>query len=173
MNMIYELKGSVQQKLRWVETGVNRWLWAWAHGAGECFIVKVSLHIVSSLFLFLVSTTQFIGEFWHNRWSGMSYLAQILLALHSKQSYYYWRCDAPCTYRRSCAHLPRLSAKQGAFAAPKRRFLRIFQIPRASPISGVQIAAPLVLAQYKGNKRIVKVQTPVHRASPIVIELAY
>jgi hypothetical protein len=59
----YNLKGSVQRKLRWVETGVNRWVWASDHGAGQCFIVKVSLHLVLSLFPFPVSTTQFIGEF--------------------------------------------------------------------------------------------------------------
>jgi hypothetical protein len=56
-------KGSVQRKLRWVETGVIRWVWASDRGAGQCFIVKVSLHLVSSLFPFPVSTTQFIGEF--------------------------------------------------------------------------------------------------------------
>ncbi len=36
-----------------------------------------------SLFPFPVSTTQFIGKFWNNRWSGMSDLAPVLLALYS------------------------------------------------------------------------------------------
>jgi hypothetical protein len=99
------VKGSVQRKLRWVETGVNRWAWASDRGAGKYFIVKVSLHLVLSLFPFQVSTTQFIGELWNNRWSGVSVLAPVLLALHRKK---YWRCDAPCAYRRSGAHSPRL-----------------------------------------------------------------
>jgi hypothetical protein len=29
-------KGSVQRKLRWVETGVNRWVLAWDCGAEYC-----------------------------------------------------------------------------------------------------------------------------------------
>ncbi len=99
------LKGSVQRKLRWVKTGVNRWVWASDHGPGQYFIVKVSLHLALSLFPFLVSTTQFIGELWNNRWSGVSDLASVLLALHRKK---YWRCDAPCAYRWNGAHLPRL-----------------------------------------------------------------
>jgi hypothetical protein len=33
------LKDSVQRKLRWVETGVNRWVWASYRDAGHCFIV--------------------------------------------------------------------------------------------------------------------------------------
>jgi hypothetical protein len=32
-------KGSVQRKLRGVETGVNRWVWASDRGAGHYFIV--------------------------------------------------------------------------------------------------------------------------------------
>jgi hypothetical protein len=51
------------------------------------------------------------------------------------------------------------------------RFLQIFHIRQASPISEVRIAAPILLVQHKGNKRIGKARTPVRRASPIVIEL--
>jgi hypothetical protein len=61
------VKGSVQRKLRWVETGVNQWVWASDRGAGQYFIIKVSLHLVLSLFPFPVSTTQFIDDFWNNR----------------------------------------------------------------------------------------------------------
>jgi hypothetical protein len=78
------LKGSVQRKLRWVETGINRWVWASDHGAGHCIIVEVSLHLVYSLFPFPFSTVQFIGEFWNNRRSAMSDFAPILLALYRK-----------------------------------------------------------------------------------------
>jgi hypothetical protein len=53
------------------------------------------------------------------------------------------------------------------------RFLRIFHIRRASPINGVRIVALIVLAQHKSNERIGEARTPVRRASPIVIELAY
>jgi hypothetical protein len=52
-------------------------------------------------------------------------------------------------------------------------FSRIFHIRRASPISGVQIVAPIVLALHKEQKRIGKARTPVRRASPIVIKIAY
>jgi hypothetical protein len=51
--------------------------------------------------------------------------------------------------------------------------LRIFNIHRALPISGVRIVAQIVLAQHKRNERIGEAQTPVHPALPIVIELAY
>jgi hypothetical protein len=63
--------------------------------------------------------------------------------------------------------------RSGSFAAPIRGFSRIFHICRASPISGVRIAAPIVLAQHKGSERIGEARTPVRCASPIVIELAY
>jgi hypothetical protein len=61
--LVLPLKGSVQRKLRWVETGLKRWVWPSDRGAGPHFIVKASLHLVFSLFPFPVSTTQFIGEF--------------------------------------------------------------------------------------------------------------
>jgi hypothetical protein len=39
-NCVYGyFKGSVQRKLRWVETGVNRWVWASDRGAGHYFIL--------------------------------------------------------------------------------------------------------------------------------------
>ncbi len=41
-----------------------------------------------------------------------------------------------------------------------------------SPIGGVRIAAPVVLAQHKRYKRIDEALTPICCASPIVIELA-
>jgi hypothetical protein len=65
-----KVKGSVQRKLRWVETGLKRCIWASDRGAGQRFIVKVSLHLVFSLFPFPDSTTQFIGEFYNNRRSA-------------------------------------------------------------------------------------------------------
>jgi hypothetical protein len=77
----------------------------------------------------------------------------------------------------------RLKAKRGAFAAPigeaqrirsaKNKIFADFNIRRASTISGVRIAAPIVLAQHKEHERIGEARTPVRHASPIVIELAY
>jgi hypothetical protein len=56
---------------------------------------------------------------------------------------------------------------------PVIRFLWIFHIHCISPISGVRIAAPMILAQHKGNERMGKARTPVRCTSPIVVELAY
>ncbi len=61
------LKGSVQQKLRWSKNGVNRCVWAWDCGAGCFYVVLLCHHLVFTIFLFLVNTAQFIGEFWKNR----------------------------------------------------------------------------------------------------------
>jgi hypothetical protein len=88
-----KLKGSVQRKLRWVETGVNQWVWASDRSAGQYFIVKVSLHLLLSLFPFPVSTTQFIGEFWTNKQSVTGDVAPTVLALYRMR---YWRYVAPC-----------------------------------------------------------------------------
>jgi hypothetical protein len=71
----------------------------------------------------------------------MSDLAPKLLALCRK-----YNLALLCTLR--------LAAKRGAVAAPIIRLSRIFHIRRASPISGVRIAAPIVLAQHEGHKRI-------------------
>jgi hypothetical protein len=62
--------------------------------------------------------------------------------------------------------------KWGAFKVPVIIFLRIFHIHRASPISGVRIAAPIVLTHQKGYERIGEAQTPIRHASHIVEELA-
>jgi hypothetical protein len=67
-------------------------------------------------------------------------------------------------------------AKQGGFAAPIRNFCRLFFFSpalRLSAISGLKIAAPLVLAQHKGHKRIGKAPAPIRRALPIDKELTY
>ncbi len=42
----------------------------------------------------------------------------------------------------------------GAFAASILKILGFYFIRRASPISGVRLAAPMVLAQRKGHERI-------------------
>jgi hypothetical protein len=51
-------------------------------------------------------------------------------------------------------------------------FSWIFVIHCALPISGAQIAVPIVLAQRKGNQRKCGLQTSMCRALPVVIELA-
>jgi hypothetical protein len=60
-------KGNVQQKLRWVEYGVNRSVRAWDCGAGRFYVVLHRLHLAFTIFPFPVSTVQIIGEFWIDR----------------------------------------------------------------------------------------------------------
>jgi hypothetical protein len=50
------------------------------------------------------------------------------------------------------------------------KFRRFFYVRCASPIGGIQTAAPIVLAQHKENKRIGKARETIRSASPIVIE---
>jgi hypothetical protein len=76
------IKGSVQQKLRWVENGVNRCVWAWQCGAGRFYVILLHLQLVFTIFPFLVCTAQVIGEFWINMWSTMSDVAPTVLALY-------------------------------------------------------------------------------------------
>jgi hypothetical protein len=61
----------------------------------------------------------------------------------------------------------------GCFRSANIKIFAYFHISRASPIIGVQIVVPKVLAQYKSNERIGEARTPVRRTSPIVIKLAY
>ncbi len=75
-------KGSVQRKLRWVENGVNRSVGASDCGAGHSFDVLFRFHLGFSIFPFPVSTAEFIGEFWKNKRSATSDVAQIVLALY-------------------------------------------------------------------------------------------
>ncbi len=67
---------------------------------------------------------------------------------------------------------PHLQAKQGKFVAPIRSFRGFFYVRCASPISGVRIAAPIVLAQHKDNERIGEAWKTIRSSSPIVIEIA-
>ncbi len=66
---VYEMspKGSIQGKLRWVENGVFRWVWALHRGAGYYFVDLGGLHLVYAFSPFPVSMAQSIGEFWKNR----------------------------------------------------------------------------------------------------------
>ncbi len=67
---------------------------------------------------------------------------------------------------------PRLKAKRGEFVAPIKSFRGFFYVRRASPVSGVRIVAPIVLALHKENERIGEAWTSIRRASPIVREIA-
>ncbi len=67
---------------------------------------------------------------------------------------------------------PHLQAKRGEFVAPIQSFRGFFYVRCASPISGVLITAPIVLAQHKENERIGEARITIRSASPIVIELA-
>jgi uncharacterized BrkB/YihY/UPF0761 family membrane protein len=64
---VFVLKGSVQHKLRWVESGVIRRVWASYRDAGNYFVVVGGLHLVFNFFPFLFSTGQIMGKFWKNR----------------------------------------------------------------------------------------------------------
>ncbi len=67
---------------------------------------------------------------------------------------------------------PHLQAKWGEFVAPIRSFRGFFYVRCASPIGGIPIAAPIVLAQHKENERIGEARETICSASPIVIEIA-
>ncbi len=67
---------------------------------------------------------------------------------------------------------PHLQAKCGEFVAPIRSFRGFFYVRCASPIGGVRIVAPIVLAQHKENKRIGEARLTLCSASPIDIEIA-
>ncbi len=125
---ISRLKGSVQWKLSWVENGAIRSVGASDCGAGHSFVVLFTFHLGFAIFPFPVSTVQFTGEFWINRWSGASDVAPIELALYSCHSYYYWRWVAFGAKRRSggmeCSL--HLKAKQDEFVAPIRSFRGFF-----------------------------------------------
>ncbi len=79
---LYELRGSVQQKLRWLENGVNRCVLSWDCGAGHFYVILLRLYLVFTIFLFLVSTAHFIGKFWKNRWSATSNVAPTVMVLY-------------------------------------------------------------------------------------------
>jgi hypothetical protein len=69
----FVMKGSVQQKLSWVKSGVYWWIRASDCGARCYFVILVGRFLLYSVFPFMyVSTAQFIGEFWYNRWCGTS-----------------------------------------------------------------------------------------------------
>jgi hypothetical protein len=87
------VKGSVQRKLRWVENGVNRCVWAWDCGAGRFFVVLLRRHLALTVFPFPVSTAQLRGEFGKNRQSATSNVALRLLMRYMSC---YWRYDALC-----------------------------------------------------------------------------
>jgi hypothetical protein len=73
-------KGTVQQKLRWVKISINCLVLAWDCSTGHYFVVSLDLHFGFITFPFLVSTAQFIGEFWKNRYNGTSDVVPIVLA---------------------------------------------------------------------------------------------
>jgi hypothetical protein len=58
---------NVQQKLRWVENGVNRSVGASDCGAGHSVVVLFGFHLGFAIFPFPVSPVKIIGEFWNNR----------------------------------------------------------------------------------------------------------
>jgi hypothetical protein len=112
LSYVLAIKGSVQRKLRRVENSVNPWEKALDHGAGHYFFVLVRLHLFLSIFPFPVSTAQFIGEFWKNRWSATSNVAPAVLVLY--------RNVIGATLH------PALKGKAGQFAVPIGKVRQIF-----------------------------------------------
>jgi hypothetical protein len=71
------------------------------------------------------------------------------LVLYSFHSKYYWRCVAFGANRQSGETLAAPICEAGRIRSANMKFSRIFYVRCASPISGVRISAPIVLAQYK------------------------
>ncbi len=63
-------------------------------GAGHSFVVSFRFRLGFAIFLFPVSTAEFIGEFWTNKRSAMSDVAPIQLALYRIRN---WRYVDLCT----------------------------------------------------------------------------
>ncbi len=76
---------------------------------------------------------------------------------------------APLEAEKRSAHL---QAKRSKFVAPIRSFRGFFYVCCASPITGVQIAEQIVLAQHKENERIGEARKTIRSALPIVTEIA-
>jgi hypothetical protein len=68
-------------------------VWAWDCGAGRFYVVLLHLHLVFTIFSFLVSTAEYIGEFWKIKRSATSDVAPIVLALYRIR---YWRNVDSC-----------------------------------------------------------------------------
>jgi hypothetical protein len=78
------------------------------------------------------------------------------------------------TNRQSGEPLAAPIGEAGRICSANMKFSQIFFYVRcASPIGGVRIVAPKVLAQHKKNERIGKTQLTIRSTSPIVIEIAY
>jgi hypothetical protein len=73
-------KGSVQQKLSWIENGVNQCVWAWDCGAGRFFVVLLRLHLALTICPFPVSIAQLIVYEGRSA-SPIKALYELLLAL--------------------------------------------------------------------------------------------
>jgi hypothetical protein len=79
-------------------------------GAGQYFFVLVHLYLVLTVFPFpLVSTAEFIGEFWTNKQSAMSNVAPTVK---------YWRY-IECLI--GATSLPALKGEAGRLSCAKRR----------------------------------------------------
>ncbi len=63
--------------------------------------------------------------------------------------------------------------KAGRIRSVNMKFSLIFFYVRCtSPIGGVRIVAPIVLAQHEENERIGEARLTLHSALPVVIEIA-
>ncbi len=120
------LKGSVQQKLRWVKNGGNRCVGVTDCGTRHSFVVLFGFNLGFAVFPFPISTAHIIGEFWKNRWSGAKWHSANRMALYSCLSYYYWRCMAFGANRRSGGTLAAPIGEAGRIRSANMKFCRIF-----------------------------------------------
>ncbi len=104
-------------------------------------------------------------------------------AVRATQRQQYWRYIADTANIIGAAWLtaligevgkrsPHQYAKRGEFVAPIQSFRGFFYVRCASPLGGIRIAAPIVLAQHKENERIGEARETIRSVLPIVIEIA-
>jgi hypothetical protein len=62
--------------------------------------------------------------------------------------------------------------KRGLIRSASNKKVRIFMVLFASPVRGIKITAPIVLAQHKGHERISEARKRFRHASPIGMKIA-
>jgi hypothetical protein len=65
------------------------------------------------------------------------------------------------------------TGEAGQIRSANKKFLQIYFYSLHVAHWRSTIAGPIVLVQHKGKNRIGEAQTPIHRASPIAIEISF
>ncbi len=79
--------------------------------------------------------------------------AATVLALYRNHSKYYWRSVDPCAIGET-GHIAMPIGGAGNIHSANKKKCENFFIRLASPLSGVRIVVPTVLAQHKGHERV-------------------